>query len=108
MKGFYNLLYGLLDTNKLSSILRFDVTETIYDSDGNIVNISIRPDNEDHFVQVIYGIRRDSLTDEQWDKLLISLRRDTYKTILSDSINAFTVTENLPQCKIVGAGGFLT
>ena len=97
MKGFYNLLYGLLDTNKLSSILRFDVTETIYDSDGNIVNISIRPDNEDHFVQVIYGIRRDSLTDEQWDKLLISLRRDTYKTILSDSINAFTVTENLVE-----------
>ncbi len=97
MSEFHKLLYGLLDTNKLSTILRFDVSKIIIDSNEDIVDISLGTCDEDNCIQTIYGMRRRNLTDEQWNRLLISLNRNTFKAILLESINRFIVTEALAE-----------
>lgn len=97
MKDFYKLLYGLLDTKKLCDALYLDVSRTYYDAEGNITGISADPIFLNGIQSTIYGFRRNDLTDEQWDRLLCVLRKDTFKKIITEFISSFTITKDISE-----------
>ena len=95
MKDFYKLLYGLLDSRKLSDMLRCGISEIMPVPDENCVIISKGPTYRDTRVKVSYFRRKKNLTEEYWNKLLSVLSSGTYKKILSESINDFSLSEEL-------------
>lgn len=79
MTGYYNILLGMIDIQKLSWILSED-QEFVYEN-----------------LQASYGVKKGTIDDIVWKKLIKILESDTFKNLLSEFLSKFTFPNELRE-----------
>lgn len=79
MTGYYNILLGMIDIQKLSWILSED-QEFVYEN-----------------LQASYGVKKGTIDDIVWKKLIKILESNTFKNLLSEFLSKFTFPNELRE-----------
>ena len=95
MKDFFKLLLGMIDIPPIMSLHQYDMVwmnqlyKRIDDSE------EFFSDQTEQDILIVYGIQRQSQTDEQWEQLLLSLQTDAFKNTIIECLESFSISTEL-------------